>query len=214
MRVAVVFSGLIRGNHEENISRFKQKLPSADFWFTTWKGQTENVHIHKYYDEPIVDYNPATEIDYPHTYQRFLKGSANQWHHRSKQILAHCWAVDDFAHDYDVIVRARYDCKVADYLDLNDYCEMTYNENKSIGFFTPRNMPLPQNITGVTSGDRYFQHHVDHMIIHKKSLLRTDIAYQLHHDKKLRIAEYGWWQVLSEPHGDNHIAYRGGVKLD
>ena len=214
MRIAVAFSGLIRGNYEENIDLFRQKLPTAHFWFTTWKGQQEEDYIHRYYDEPIVDYKPATELEYPHTYTRFKSGAANNWHDRSKQILAHCMTVDEFCHDYDVIVRARYDCRLCNYLDLYEFCDMTFKENKSIGFFTPRHMPTPSSLTGVTSGDRYYQHHVDHLIVHKKSLLRTDIAYKLHQNKKLLVAEYGWWQVLSEPNGDNHLAYRGGVKLD
>lgn len=214
MRIAVAFSGLIRGNYEKNIALFKQKLPTAHFWFTTWKNQQKENYIHRYYDEPIIDYKPATELEYPHTYTRFKSGAAHNWHDRSKQILAHCMTVDDFCKNYDVVVRARYDCRICDYLNLYEFCEMSYNENKSIGFFTPRNMPVPSSLTGVTSGDRYYQHHVDHLIIHKKSLLRTDIAYQLHENKKLLVAEYGWWQVLSEPHGDNHLAFRGGVKLD
>lgn len=222
MRIAVVFSGLIRGNYEENIALFRQKLPTAHFWFTTWKGQQELDYMHRYYDEPIVDYKPATDLEYPHTYKRFLSrpndpyaDAPQNWQHRSKQILAHCMAVEDFCSDYDVIVRARYDCKLCDYLNLYEFCDITYKENKSIGFFTPRHMSqTPTSLTSVTSGNRHYQHHVDHLIVHKKSLLHTDIAFKLHNDKKLLVAEYGWWQVLSEPNGDNHLAYRGGVKLD
>jgi len=214
MKIAVAFSGLIRGNYQKNITKLKEKLPMADFWFTTWKGQQEESFIHKYYDEPVINYNPATEISYPQTYQRFLRGPAKNWQDRSKQILAHCLVVHDFCTDYDVIVRARYDCAVSEYTNLYDYCKMTYDTNKSIGFFTPRNSRDPGNLTQVTHGDRYFQHHVDHMIIHKKSLLHIDLAWKLHHEKQLRVAEYGWWQVLSEPNGDNHLAFRGGVKLD
>lgn len=214
MKIAVAFSGLIRGNYQKNITKLREKLPTADFWFTAWKGRQEENFIHKYYDEPILNYKPATEIDYPHTYQRFLRGPAKNWQERSKQILAHCLVVDDFCKDYDVIVRARYDCSVGDYLDVYKYCKISYASNQSVGFFTERRMEMPLSLTAVTEGPRYFQHHVDHMIIHKKSLFDTRYAWKLHEDKKLRIAEYGWWQILSEPHGNNHLAFRGGVKLD
>jgi hypothetical protein len=214
MKIAVCFSGILRGNHIQNIETFKQKLPNADFFYTTWSGGETADYIDRYYSQPQLHYKPATEPDYPHTYKRFLRGSANNWQERSKQILAHCLVVDDYCKDYDVIIRARYDAILAPYLDLQEYCNMTYEKNQSIGFFTPRNMSLPQSLTNVTEGERWFEHHVDHLIIHKKNLLHTDLAWHLHQEKKLRIAEYGWWQVLSEPNGNNHLTFKGGVKLE
>ena len=54
----------------------------------------------------------------------------------------------------------------------------------------------------------------DHMIIHPMSLWSTKRVHELHENKKLQVAEWGWYQVLSQPYGDNHHSYYGGVTLE
>ena len=59
MRVAVVFSGQIRGNYKANIERMRSIIPNADFFFTAWEDQrkldTAGI-VNRFYKEPIEGY--------------------------------------------------------------------------------------------------------------------------------------------------------------
>lgn len=62
MKVAVCFSGQIRGDYESNIKRFKKVLPNADYIYCTWENQKDKDYlgiINRYYKEPKATYNPA-----------------------------------------------------------------------------------------------------------------------------------------------------------
>lgn len=48
---------------------------------------------------------------------------------------------------------------------------------------------------------------MDLLIIHPRDLFDKKRMWQLHEDKKLIAAEMGWYQVLSQPYGDNHDCY-------
>lgn len=55
MRVAVVFSGQIRGSYINNIIRMREIIPTADFFFTSWEDQREKDVagiINRFYKEP------------------------------------------------------------------------------------------------------------------------------------------------------------------
>ena len=55
---------------------------------------------------------------------------------------------------------------------------------------------------------------LDQLIIHPRKMINYDYIMKLHKDKKLRAAEYGWHQVLSEPYKDNHRNWHGWVNHD
>jgi len=62
VKVAVCFSGQIRGDYGENIKRFKTVLPNADYYFCTWENQKDRDYlgiINRFYKEPKATYNPA-----------------------------------------------------------------------------------------------------------------------------------------------------------
>lgn len=62
MKVAVCYSGQIRGQYDRNVSSFKAVLPSADYFFSTWENQKEKDVvglINRFYIEPKAHYNPA-----------------------------------------------------------------------------------------------------------------------------------------------------------
>lgn len=64
MKVAVCYSGQIRGTYERNIARFRSILPKADFFFSSWENQRQNDPfgiINRFYKEPKATYNPAAK---------------------------------------------------------------------------------------------------------------------------------------------------------
>lgn len=71
MKVAVLYSGQIRGDYIKNIARMKNVLPDADFFFGTWENQKDLDTaglINKFYVEPKPHYNPAKSHN-----QKYLK---------------------------------------------------------------------------------------------------------------------------------------------
>lgn len=223
MKIAVCYSGVVRGNYDTNISLVKSALPDADFFFSTWNTSDQPHFIHKVYDEPELHYNPATENSqgFTEAYQKWIRNKAafrEEWSHRSKQILAHANVVRDYATNYDIIVRARYDTVISKKMisDMYKLCCESYNDSLPIGFFIPRRNGNPQHelnqdnpISVVLGSERHKQYLVDHMIIHRNDMFNHNLPWKLHKCKSLMVAEYGWWQVLSEPYGNRHKCIRG-----
>ena len=56
MKVAVCFSGLLRGDYEATVERMKYVIPEADFFCTTWKGQPTSNIIVREYEQPKMHY--------------------------------------------------------------------------------------------------------------------------------------------------------------
>ena len=50
----------------------------------------------------------------------------------------------------------------------------------------------------------------DSLIFHAPKHFNPKYVQQLHADKNLWPAEWGWWQVLSEPNNNIHNCYHGG----
>ena len=59
MRVAVCFSGQLRGDYKDNIAKMKSVLPKADYFFTTWDDQPNEDFIQRRYTAP------DKRMDYP-----------------------------------------------------------------------------------------------------------------------------------------------------
>lgn len=218
MKIAVCYSGVLRGNYNKNIALLRQLLPGADFFYTAWKNSKQEDFIH-YYDEPVMHYNPAlSNIEsYPKTYSRFIRSQAKMdaWKHRSKQILGHAICVEKHASNYDIIIRARYDAEpLFDSETLINFIQQSYKNNQSIGFFIPRAQKIFNNIIEpmALNSDRHLQHLVDHLIIHPRYIFDIKQVWDLHKQSKLLIAEYGWWQVLNNK--NTHLCFKGMIKLD
>lgn len=230
MKIAVCYSCQLRGDYNSHIPLVREALPGASFYFTTWNTETNIPNwIHKTYPQPELHYNPAIEnaSTWPIEYMKWIKNRMayhEDWKHRSKQILAHALVVKDFADDYDVIVRVRYDTIISKKMirEMKTFCQKAYDEKRAYGFFVPRarnidarpelEVDTPNIIAKGAARDK--GHVTDHMIIHRRDIFDCDRAWQLHEDKKLRIAEYGWFQLLSEPYGDTHINHRGYAGLE
>lgn len=86
MKIAVIFSGLLRGDYEKNIRDHREAFPDADFYFTTWKYTSESDRkkwskngkftlehplIQKYFIPPKIHYDPSLEWVKP--YIRLLR---------------------------------------------------------------------------------------------------------------------------------------------
>ena len=114
MRVAIVFSGLVRGDYDKNIEAWTEIAPCADFYFTSWE-DAEYEWLDATFPVPHVPYWPS-RLWYERDKEKPEKAITHyKCRHRSKkwvyQQMAHALAIEkfDLINKYDVIVRARYD---------------------------------------------------------------------------------------------------------
>lgn len=229
MKIAILFSGLIRGNYEKHTNRI-QRYFEFDTFFSTWSGSRDEFFNRKEsskileYDEPELKYNPAIDcIEPPETYRKFINNGQSRnpiWKHRTKQILAHALLYDSILPFYDIIIRARYDTIIDTTRSKDEILSLiseAHREQKAIGFYVPKgqnNKSLRGLLRHHEDHHRRKEHLVDHLIIHPAKLFDTKRVWKMHNEKRLCVAEAGWWQVLSEPYGSNHESFLGFAGVD
>lgn len=234
MKIAVCYSGLCRGDWVKNHNSVRHHFPTADYFFSTWNHAVVDMPAlieYTTYPEPKMHYHPWGDVppeqltwkaqqlvknDLPKPYYR------ERTLHHTKQILAHAYQLEnDVPKEYDMIVRVRYDAYVSPKVDFTEYLNRAYENKLAVGFGTrTKRHPnlhefkeLPKEWPGEKGPHDSHQYIMDPMIIHHRDVFDPSLAWKLHNEKKLMPAENGWWQVVSEPYGDNHYSVYGGVQV-
>lgn len=233
MKVAVCVSGAPRSGVKDrdlrkNYDNLKRNFPDADFYYGAWKGTEDVINRYfpdfevKFFDEPKVNYHPFIDIQntngmgkLPKAVRRAKENQSfrNTSSHQTKQILAHCNLVGTLPQKYDIIVRTRYDTVTYHGANFQHYIDDSYDNKRAIGFAC-----LSINESGFMNtreqvNNNYHKNFLfDQLIIHHSDILDINYTYQLHEEKKLIAAEYGWWQVLSG--GKNHRCISGWANPD
>ncbi len=238
MKIAVCVSGSFNTKRSDgclinNNKLIKSKFPGADFYYATWdsyKPKFEKLFPQdkcEYYSEPDMHYHPYTDIEkknyiskyYEQTVIWVKSGNTErlQWtSHHTKQILIHSWLIDKIKEDYDIIVRARFDSFISKNADFSKYLDDTFKNNRA-NCFGATKWKLFDNLremNTVKHGGKQKNWIVDQLIIHNSDAIDTNNVNLLHEQKKLHAAEYGWYQVISMPHGSNHQNHSGWVNPD
>lgn len=239
MRIAVCISGICRGNIKKNLSHLRLHFP-YDFYFATWNNATipddlKNYEV-KLYEEPIINYHPIKDVAHIHApkfaIQRekcvsgeYGKAWQERTKHHTKQILIHDMLLKDLSEDYDLIIRSRYDTYLSSTVSFDSYLQKAFTENIAIGFGTrisrhhdvnvlkqiPKIYPDGKNPNVSQDWGWYL---MDPLIIHPRKLWNHSLVNTLHLEKKLAAAEWGWYQILSEPFNDSHMCVYGGAQLE
>jgi hypothetical protein len=236
MKVAVLYSGICRGDWNTNRFSVAKQLP-YDTFYSTW-----NDHVHtmppgidyKTYKQPSIDYHCMTDVPMdiltPKLKDNRFKATHDPQYrektsHHTKQILAHAMMLKDLDPSYDMIIRCRYDLRVSLKVNLKQYVQRAYEENIAIGFGTRQSrhpdfnvlseVPkiYPDNKDPSVSQD-WGWYLMDPLIMHPRSLFDVDYCWKLHNDHRLLPAENGWYQILSEPWGDTHLSVYGGAQIE
>lgn len=227
MHVTLCVSGKFTGIDFTDLLR--ERLPHDSFYTATYTGSDYDADF--YMDEPEVTYHPVLDTEpYPdetswerrvtfstpdsalHPLALSFKNKSINW---NKQILIHNHMMKNIP-ECDVVMRSRFDTVVSDRIDWNPLIKESLEENIAIGF---------NSLNLVSSSIRHFhqlnlmQEQVfyyinDALIIHPYKLWNCDLVDELYKDKKLKGAEEGWYQVLSEPYGMYHHSYTGGAYLN
>lgn len=188
----------MEGNVEKNISRMRSILP-YDFFFSTWDtlGNTSSLSDVKLHKEP--ETLELSEVFHPNKRMR------EKIRHHHKQILAHAYALRDLDKSYDMIVRARYDVILNPKIKWDVVISDSYCKKIPIGFgntYDFQRYALPKKIIyGIDKKDTGFDLGgglSDQLIFHRRELFNVNKVFELHKEKKLKLAEKGWWQILVE----------------
>jgi len=220
-KIAVCVSGLCNNNALKNMEKLQKQFP-YDFYFGIWKGRENNVSKQLgavSFEEPTLSYHPYCDMD-DDVSPKFLKiqnkfkkekipSNFNQkTMHQTKQILAHAYLLNYISKEYDIVIRTRFDVVISNNINFNEYIDQSYIENCAIGFGTPYAFhPTIHTIREINADDKlsrhWFKYLMDLFIIHPTSLFNTNLVFDLHQQKKLRAAEFGWYQILSQPFNNN-----------
>jgi len=228
MKVAVCVSGLCRLPQNTVLERNKQQqsiFHTADFYYHTWDGYQHMVPSpiqDRLYvsDEPTVDYCPVTDTPPSRNkkhedYVRLKSQRAYTKHkHSTKQIIAHADLLKTFdKNQYDVIVRLRWDSKLSNKVNFNQWLKVAKDQGP-VGFMHRRvdNLDVVRVADQTAESNDWCEYLPDIVIMHSPKHFDPATVYLLHNQKVLRAAEWGWYQVLSQPYGDIHTSIRGGAK--
>ncbi len=136
--------------------------------------------------------------------------------HQTKQVLMHSHMLDLLPPEYDMIVKTRYDIKLIDNnsIDFNGLIARSYENNHAIGLAKRfRQHPNMFDPKGTTWHRLWEQYLMDLIMFHPRKLFKKELMLSLHEKQELLAAEFGWYQVLSQPHGDTHQNYMCDVSI-
>ena len=230
---------LITGQYRPHVEGAKQLIEHMEdvfkthTFFHTWNDDVSKVPIEYhnrlvYCKEPEVDYHPISDIEWTgkhgkwdkYLQQRLLY---NKTQHQNKQILAYADLLSKVPDDFDVLIRTRWDVLVSGKANFRPYIEKAYEEGP-VGFMSrPKRghivdqlIELPKEDTQQVLKfklDDWYGYLPDNMIMHRREHFDSDLVKKLHKEKNLAPAEWGWYQVMSEPYGDIHTSVHGGAML-
>lgn len=217
MKIAVCYSGLYRtnkgwqGNHKNNIP------DEADVYYSTWSSEKSIVDIKEmiYFDDPVPTYNCYQVPEFMNTYGAHLQNKQSEIKRLKTgyfQHLAHWKILETLPHDYDVVVRMRYDTMLGmGKKELYRLCQTCYTTGKSIGIGNTNSaddrnkmihmMPLMPFVA-----PKPFL--LDFMSIHKPESVAN--VQELVNNEQMWPTNAGWFQMLGE---NGYLNYRGGIQL-
>lgn len=244
MKVAICISGIPRGNARKNINLMKEKFGTNDVFFLTWTGQEEAfkkvLPDEKFWthEEPEMHYHPMMDVAekfmppvlkaWKLREECFMKGAMRErMLHHTKQILAHAYLLDQLPEEYDMIIRSRFDTYLSSAVNFNPFIEESYSRGVAMGFGTrtsrhrnidviaevPKIWPDRHKMDASISQD-WGGYIMDPLILHPRNLFDTEMTKEYHRTKRLLPAEYGWYQILSQPYNDSHDCYYGGAQIE
>jgi len=242
MKIAICVSGICRGNAKENTERAK-KIFNGDLFLSTWNGREGDMKKKGFkdyftFDEPIMHYHPLIDVNIESYYPgpifktKYLINRAKnnssyreRLLHQAKQILGHSFLLKQIPEEYDMIIRTRYDTFISDKADFKKWLDISYNEKKAIGFGLRHsrwnkihefkvidhiwNFDGDEEISNDWGG--YIP---DQVVFHRRDMWNYELVDRLFYEKRLLGSERGWFQILSQPYGENHESIYGGAQLE
>ena len=243
MRIAFCVSGVPRSdvikgqptfpNFKRCFASWRRAFPDADFFFATWKQhkqivednfQDSNVCL---FDEPEVNYHPFFDIPddlmwsdrllkIVPKYKTITDSRQDRYQHQTKQILCHAHLLEtlNLQERYDIIIRCRYDTLISKTANFDSIIKEVYNQRFACGFALLRDHNF-STIHQLGKKDlNAYRFLFDSLIIHSSKVFDPQYVFELHENKRLLPCEFGWFQIMSMPYGENHRCYSGWANAE
>lgn len=225
MKVALCINGVYRPwvtpKPPKLIRDMYNILECTDIFLHTWtEHRASNPYVTLHCPEPILDYHPVDDVTVECDHGKFASYKANKTFHektanRSKQLLGYADLLSQITGDYDLIIRARWETIISPSFDYNKYKQIAMDQGP-VGFsIRPNRGQSIHNDLAVSKdkSDDWYKFLPDALIFHRRDHYNIEYVHQLHAEKNLLPAEWGWYQIMSEPFGDIHTSVHGGADV-
>lgn len=229
-KIAILISGLYRPKIKQPITKLIDNLntlfPNSELFFHTWEDKKTEIPDYlqdRLYvcPEPIMDYHPITDTSgHKHGKYKAYKEKGffhDKFAHGNKQIIGYADLYEKVEKGFNRFIRCRWDTELDMAFDFQPYLDSIYDG--PIGFMIRPNRghSLGQgrtwSIDKENKMDDWYGYLPDHLILHHRRHFDPHLVKELHENKKLTCAEWGWYQVMSEPYGDVHQSVHGAANL-
>lgn len=238
MKIAVSLTGLYRAHVSrdpiESIQEMQDKF-KCDMYFHTWMGRENEVPeqykiIGKFYTcpEPKMEYHPIFDpeptTNPKHLWYRESKRHGHKTINGNKQILSYADLYQLIPDDYDIYIKTRWDTRINPDFDFSQFYDTVLNEGP-VGFMTRNQGPnafdymskkhkIVPKVKSETENSDWHDMLADTLIMHTREHFDSQHVFNLHKQENLLGSEWGWWQIMSKPHGGEiHTSVYGGVTL-
>jgi hypothetical protein len=236
MKTAILITGQYRPK-VRNAKKLIQNITDifkCEIFFHTWNDNVIKTPIEyhnrlMYCAEPEVDYHPVSDVEWVGKHGKWKeykdkKLLYNKQQNANKQILAYADLLSKIPKHIDMCIKTRWDMNVSNEVDFRPYIEKA--QEGPVGFMTRGGrkhdihqlIELPKEDINPHSEidfimDDWYGYLPDSMIFHRRDIFNIDLVKKLHSEKNLAPAEWGWYQILSEPYGDIHTSVHGGAQI-
>ncbi len=226
MQIAVCISGV---NDKKSIivEQLQQKLPGCNFYFHTFSNKTNLVpgnlhdrlftmHYPKWHYHPM-EASEKTTIKHA-KFKKYLEQKINwdELYFGIVPMISHSNLLKKIPDRFDLIIRVDWNTQIDRQVDLNHWIRKAY-EKGPVGFMIRDNRG-PQFGSGkieeigynaVNIEDDWYGFLPSTFIIHHRKHFDHALCRRLIKECKLAPAQWGWYQLLSEPFGDIHSSVHG-----
>jgi phage pi2 protein 07 len=208
------------GTWEPHLKQAQAHFPKEQIW----SFPMPKAHYHPYLDMSK-EYMVSDKMREFSNIYRAKKSLHERTRWQAHQILCHANMVKrvrEECGDYDVFVRSRFDTFTYTHATFAPYVRDAFKNKTAIGFgvlkpdwpkFNVAHELLPteehQDDGGKSVYNNLQKYLFDALIIHNGQNIDPENIFVLHNQKKLCPAEFGWYQTLSQPYGDNHRCISG-----
>ncbi len=224
MQIAVCMTGV---NDKESpvIEQLHQKLPEANFYFHTFTNKTHLI--------PSNFHDRLFTMHYPKWHYHPMQANAIAKHgkfakYKDKRIMwdelyfgivpiiEYSDLLKKIPIRFDLIIRLDYNTQIDRQVDLNHWLRKAYEKgpvgfmtrpNRGPEFGTGRLAEVPANSDN--KEDDWFGFLPSSVIIHHRKHFDHAMVRKLVKNEALLPAQWGWYQILSEPYGDIHSSVHG-----
>ena len=230
MNTAILITGQYRPQvkNAEKLIKNIVDIFKCEIFFHTWNDNVTKTPIEYhnrlvYCKEPEIDYHPISDIKWVGKHGKWKEYTEkkllyNKTQNANKQIIAYADLLNKIPDHIDMCIRTRWDMNVSNEVDFKPWIERA--QEGPVGFMTrgsrghniDRLVPLTEEAK-LNEVDDWYGYLPDSLIIHKKEHFDSNLVNKLHADKNLAPAEWGFYQVMSEPYGDIHTSVHGGAQI-